>query len=72
MKEHYKPLEPEQLKAEAERLQEQLNKKAAGRVCEQTREEWDAAYARIEAYYKEKKEWNKLFQPRARKNSAEE
>ncbi len=64
MKEHYKCLEPEPLKGEAERLREHLNKNAAGRVCWQSREEWEAAYANIDAYYKEKKEWNKLFRPR--------
>jgi hypothetical protein len=33
MKENYKPLEPEQLKEEAERLLKHLNKQAAVRVC---------------------------------------
>ena len=64
MRENYKALEPQQLKEEAERLQKHLNKNAAGRVCWQSPEEWEAAYANIAAYYKEKKEWNKLFQPR--------
>jgi hypothetical protein len=64
-------LEPEELKAEAERLQKLLSKQAAGRVCDQTHEEREAAFARIAAYYKEKKEWDKLFQPRIRKRPAE-
>jgi hypothetical protein len=64
MEENYAPLEPERLKAEAERLQKLLSKQAAGRVCEQTREEWEDGYARIAAHYKDKKEWDKLFQPR--------
>jgi hypothetical protein len=71
MKENYKPLAPEELKAEAERLQKLLSRQAAGRVCEQSREEWEAGYARIAAYYKEKKEWDKLFQPRVGKSAAE-
>jgi hypothetical protein len=61
LKENNQPLEPEQLKKEAERLQQRLSKKAAGRVCWQSREEWEAAYANIAAYYKEKAAWNKLF-----------
>jgi hypothetical protein len=60
-KENYPHLAPEQLKAEAERLLRHLNKQAAGRVCWQSREEWEAAYKRIDAYYKEKREWNTLF-----------
>jgi hypothetical protein len=61
MKENYKPLEPEQLKEEAERLLKHLNKQAAGRVCWHSRKEWEAAYERIDAYYKEKRDWNTLF-----------
>jgi hypothetical protein len=71
MRENGETLEPEQLKAEAERLQKQLSKKAAGRVCDRSREEYDALYASIDALYKEKKEWDKLFQPRIRKSAAE-
>jgi hypothetical protein len=71
MEDHYKPLTPEQLKQEAERLREHLNKNAAGRVCDRSREEYDALYARIDAYFKEKKEWDKLFRPRIRKSAAE-
>jgi hypothetical protein len=72
MKEHYKhePLTPEQLKQEAERMKEQLSKQAAGRVFNwESQEEREAALAKMEAYYKDKKEWNKLFQPRARKSA---
>lgn len=75
MKEHYKSLEPEQLKAEAERLQKHLSKKAAGRICWQSREDHEdreASYANIDRYYKDKKEWNKLFQPRVRKSAGKE
>jgi hypothetical protein len=71
MKENYEPLAPEELKAEAERLQRHLNKNAAGRVCERSREEWEAVYSSIDAYYKDKKEWNKLFKPRVRESAAE-
>jgi hypothetical protein len=74
MKENFNSpeLDPEQLKEEAERLQKHLSKQAAGRVCERSREEWEAAYARIDAYYKDKKEWNKLFRPRVRKSVGKE
>jgi hypothetical protein len=78
MKEHYMPecLTPEQLKQEAERMKEQLSKQAAGRVFNwEPREEREAAFAKafakMEAYYKDKKEWYKLFQPRIRKRPAE-
>lgn len=64
MKDHYVCLEPEQVKEEAERLQKHLNQEAAGRVCEWSREEWEARYAHVDAYYKDKKEWNELFRPR--------
>jgi hypothetical protein len=61
MKANCKALEPEQLKEEAERLLKRLNKQAAGRVCWHSREEWEAAYKRIDAYYTEKRDWNTLF-----------
>ena len=60
-KENYPLLEPEQLKEEAERLLKHLNKQAAGRVCWRSREEWEVTYKRIDAYYKEKRDWNTLF-----------
>jgi hypothetical protein len=60
-KENYRLLEPGQLKEEAERLLKQLNKQAAGRVCWHSGEEWEAAYKKIDAYYKEKRDWNTLF-----------
>ena len=60
-KEHYPLLGPKQLKEEAERLQKHLHKQAAGRVCSHSREEWEAAYKKIDAYYKEKRDWNALF-----------
>jgi hypothetical protein len=75
MEEHYESLTPEQLKEEAERLQKHLSKQAAGRVCWQSREDHEdreAAFAKIDAYYKDKKEWNKLFQPRVSKSAGKE
>jgi hypothetical protein len=72
MRESYQPLSPEQLKTEAERMQQHLGKHAAGRMCWQSLREWQAAYATFDAYYKEKKEWEKLFPPRVRDNSAKE
>jgi hypothetical protein len=72
MKENFKPLAPEQLKQEAERLQKHLSKESAGRVCELSREDWKEAYENIDRYYKDKKEWNKLFKPRVRKSPAKE
>jgi hypothetical protein len=72
MREHYTHLEPEQLKQEAERMKEQLSKQAAGRVFNwESREDREAAFAKMEAYYKDKIEWYKLFQPRIRKRPAE-
>jgi hypothetical protein len=66
----YEPLTPEQLKQEAERMKEQLTKQAAGRVFNwESPEEREAAFAKMDAYFKEKKEWNKLFQPRDRKSA---
>jgi hypothetical protein len=70
MRENYQPLSPEQLKAEAERMQKHLSKHAAGRVFWQSPQEWEVAYAKIDAYYKEKKDWDTLFKPRVRDNSA--
>jgi hypothetical protein len=73
MRERYECLEPEQLKQEAERLQKQLSKEAAGRVFNfESREEREAASAKMDRYFKEKKEWYKLFQPRVRKSAAGE
>ena len=74
MEDHYQPLTPEQLKQEAERLQKHLSQEAADRVCWLSREDWEdreGAYAKIDAYYKEKKEWNTLFKPRIRKSPAD-
>jgi hypothetical protein len=72
MKEHNNPLEREQLKEEAQRLANQLEKQSAGRVFEQSPEEREESFKKIDAYYKDKREWNKLFQPRVRKSAAGE
>jgi len=49
------------IEQEAERLAEQSRKQAAGRVCWQSREEWEAGYKRIEEYYKEKREFEAVL-----------
>jgi len=46
------------LKEEAARLAEQSRKQAAGRVCERSRDEWDAAYRSVASYYEEKRQFN--------------
>jgi len=50
-----------ELKKEAERLANQHRKQAAGRVCWESREEWEAGYKRIEEYYKEKREFEAIL-----------
>ena len=49
------------IKEEAEYLANQLRKKAAGRVCWQSKAEWEAAYQGIEEFYREKKLFNDLI-----------
>ena len=46
---------------EAKYLVEQLHKKAVGRVCWQSRAEWEAAYEHIAAYYREKREFEAVL-----------
>jgi hypothetical protein len=70
IKEHYEPLDASQLRQEANRLAEKVEKQSAGRVCERTREDWDEARENFKREYKDKSEWNKLFLPR--KSAAKE
>jgi len=49
------------IEQEAERLAEQSRKQAAGRVCWQSRAEWEAAYEHIAAYYREKREFEAVL-----------
>jgi hypothetical protein len=51
----------DELRKEAERLRRLTEQQAAGRVCEQSREERDAAYKNIERYYNEKKEFDAII-----------
>jgi hypothetical protein len=53
-----------ELQKEADRLADLLRRQAAGRVCWQTRDEWKAAYKRVEEYYKEKRDEAVLNAPR--------
>ena len=49
------------IEKEAEFLANQVRKQAAGRVCWESREEWEAGYKRIEEYYKEKREFEAIL-----------
>jgi len=49
------------LEEEAKYLANQLRKEAAGRVCWQSRAEWEAAYEHIAAYYREKREFEAVL-----------
>lgn len=71
-KEHYQHLEPEQLKAEAERMQQHLCKHSAGRLCSQSLRQWQADYTNFDAYCKEKKEWEQLFKSILRQSTGTE
>jgi hypothetical protein len=59
-RDHYKPLEPSELKEEAKRLTHNLEKEAAGRVCEQSRSDWEDSYKRIDQYYAEKRAFEEI------------
>jgi hypothetical protein len=54
-------MENSELQKEADRLADLLRREAAGRVCWESREEWEAGYKRIEAYYKEKREFEAIL-----------
>jgi hypothetical protein len=49
------------LEEESKYLAEQVRKQAAGRVCWESREEWETGYKRIEEYYKEKREFEAIL-----------
>ena len=63
MREHYRALEPAELKEEATRLRNNQRKQAAGRICEQTLKEREEGFKNIEKYYEEKRLWDRIVGP---------
>ena len=60
LKENYTALKPSELKEEAKRLTDRLEKQAAGRVSEQSPDERADSFKKIEKYYEEKRLWYRI------------
>ena len=62
-RENYQPLEGSKLKEEAKRLVDAIHTEAAGRVCWESREEWEAMRKAQEQYCRDKKEFDSIVNP---------
>ena len=60
LKENYRALKPSELKEDAQKLTNLLEKQATGRVFEQSSDEREESFKKIEKYYEEKRLWNRI------------